>query len=149
VLRACYDLLKPGGRIVLTSIFVAPDATEAQYRRAIAARGRGSGSRREITGLLTAAGFEGVHARDVSRAFARSSRAFYETASRYAEELRESWGTETFEDRLGSGRATLELIEEGVLKRGLFWARKPGRVSSSKGARPRDAAPRGSRGGRR
>ena len=53
MLRACHRLLVPGGRIAFTTIYVAPDATARDYRRVVAARGRGGADRRDMRDLMS------------------------------------------------------------------------------------------------
>ncbi len=74
--------------------------------------------------LLNAAGFSDIRERDVTRDFARTTRAYLDTSARYREDLRRSWGVEAFEEAQHDRQATLMLIREGVLRRGLFTARR-------------------------
>ncbi len=124
VLRTCHDLLRPGGRMAFTTIYIAPGVSERDYRRAARARGRGAAEKREMLELVITAGFTNVRERDVTAAFARTTRAYIGAAEKYAEQLRAAWGETRFAESRRSRRATLALIEEGVLRRGLFTARR-------------------------
>jgi len=125
VLRACRDLLKPGGRIAFTTIYIAPGVSERDYRRAARARGPGAAEKRSMLELFETAGFIDVRERDVTAAFARTTRAYLETGERYAAELRSDWGAEKFAEQQRDRRATLALIRDGILRRGLFTGRRP------------------------
>jgi hypothetical protein len=125
VLRACRKLLKPGGRLACATIYIDPSASDRDYRRAARVRGPGSATRRAMTELLEGAGFVGVRERDVTTAFLRTARAYVDTSAQFRDELLAAWGDELFADRLRDRTATLELIETGVLRRGIFAARRP------------------------
>jgi hypothetical protein len=125
VLRACRDLLRPGGRIAFTTIYIAPGVSARDYRRASRARGPGAAEKRAMMELFEAAGFSDVRERDVTAAFARTTRAYVETSERYAGELRSAWGVDKFAEYQRDRRATLALIREGILRRGLFTGRRP------------------------
>ena len=127
MLRACLDLLKPGGRLAFTTIYIVPGVGERDYRRAARARGPGAAERRSMTDLLESAGFVAVRERDATKPFARSTRAYLETSERRSRELTVEWGEKKFSDSQRNRRATLALIGAGVLRRGLFTARRPRR----------------------
>lgn len=125
MLRACFDLLKPGGRLAFTTIYITPGVSARDYRRASRARGPGAAERRAMTEIFRAAGFVNVGERDVTAAFARSTRAYLETSEEYRRELADSWGAGKFAESQRDRRATLALVKEGVLWRGLFTGRRP------------------------
>jgi cyclopropane fatty-acyl-phospholipid synthase-like methyltransferase len=123
-LRGCYRLLKPGGRMAFTTIYIAQGVDERDYRRACRVRGCGIAERREMTELVGAAGFDAVKERDVTREFARTTRAYLETSDEHRAELSAVWGAAKFREWQRDRRASLALIEEGVVRRGFFTARK-------------------------
>jgi hypothetical protein len=125
VLRACRELLKPGGRLACATIYIDPGASERDYRRASRVRGPGAANRRAITDLLEAAGFAAVREHDVTQAFLRTVRAYVDTSREFRDELTGEWGAELFDERLRDRTATLELIEAGVVRRSIFAARRP------------------------
>lgn len=128
MLRACYVLLKPGGRIAFTNIYIAPGVSERDYRRASRSRGPGAAERRAMTEMLDTAGFTGITERDVTAAFRRTTRAFLETSALHEEDLRRAWGDASFEERQRDRAATLALIDEGVVRRSIFVAVKPANI---------------------
>jgi cyclopropane fatty-acyl-phospholipid synthase-like methyltransferase len=127
VLKECHAMLKPGGRMAFTTIYAAPGVDERSYRRACRVRGCGFAERRQMTGLMNAAGFVAVKERDVTREFARTTRAYLETSARHETELSDVWGADRYRDWQHDRAATLALIEEGVVRRGLFTARRGAR----------------------
>jgi hypothetical protein len=124
VLRACNGLLKPGGRLAFTTIYVAPGVSERDYRRASRVRGPGIAERRAMTDLLEAAGFVDIRERDATASFARSTAAHLRTATQHERALRKAWGDQRFDDSQHDRRSTLELIRDGVVRRGIFTARR-------------------------
>ncbi len=125
MLRACRELLKPGGRLAFTTIYIAPGVSPRDYRRASRARGPGAAEKRAISDLLAAAGFAHVRQWDVTMAFARATQAYLETSERYRADLRTEWGADKFAESQRDRRATLTLIREGILRRGIFTAHRP------------------------
>ena len=127
MLRACHNLLKPGGRLAFTTIYIVPGVSERDYRRTMRARGPGAAERRSMIDLLESAGFVSIRERDATKPFAKSTRAYIETTECHRRELALEWGAEKFRDSQRNRRATLAMIEAGVIRRGLFTARRPRR----------------------
>lgn len=125
MLRACHDLLRPGGRLAFATIYVRPGVSEREYRRAARARGRGAASKRVVTDLLRDAGFVDVREADVTRAFERTTRAFLETSSELYDQLLLEWGDEALGQSQTNWRKTLAVVEDGIVCRGIFSARRP------------------------
>ena len=122
MLRACHRLLKPGGRIAFTTIYIVPGVSERVYRRAARARGPGAAERRTMVELCERAGFTAVREHDVTREFARTTRTFLELAERHEAALRAAWGDARFDESQSSRRATLQLVQEGAVRRAIFTA---------------------------
>ncbi len=78
-----------------------------------------------MTDLVEAAGFVDVREKDVTPSFARTTRAYLETSDRYSKALRAEWGINKFAESQRDRRATLALIREGVVRRGMFTGRRP------------------------
>ncbi|TAK67914.1 MAG: hypothetical protein EPO22_02465 [Dehalococcoidia bacterium] len=124
-MRACHDLLKPGGRLAFATIYIRPDIDERAYRRAARARGRGVANRQPLAGLLRAAGFVDVRETDVTSAFARTTRAYLDTSRELSDTLRTEWGDQPLAQSRNHWRKSLAVTEEGILCRGIFSARRP------------------------
>lgn len=64
------------------------------------------------------------HASDLTADFLKTARARYEGRQRQEGELRASCGDTWFEERQVDSRAMMPAIEEGLLRRSLFVARR-------------------------
>lgn len=122
MLRACKRILRPGGRIALTTIEWAPGLTPAQRRASRDAAPRAVGSRRPYADLLAAAGFVDVGARDVTGEFLATTRAWLTTSEPVRDRLAETDGETVVEERLQGWRDNLGAIQQGHLKRTIYWA---------------------------
>lgn len=80
---------------------------------------------REQAELLRSAGFAGVRETDVTEAFLRATRAWYEARARYAGQLSEAEGEAPFHERQRDYRLQAQAIESGLLRRALFVAERP------------------------
>lgn len=125
MLRACHDLLKPGGRLAFSVIYIRPGVDERAYRRAARARGRGVATRSTPAELLRAAGFVDVRETDVTPAFARTTRAYLDTSCELHDQLTREWGDASLAQSMDHWRKSLAVTEEGILCRGIFSARRP------------------------
>lgn len=124
MLRALKRLLRPGGRMAYTTIYVAPDLTPSQRRRAHRSGPRAVASRSEQGRLLASAGFVDIESVDVTAEFAATARAWLAGCERYAAELALLESPEAFEQRQQERRRQLRAIEDGLLSRGLFSAQR-------------------------
>ena len=125
MLRACNRLLRPAGRIAFYTIFIPSGLSEAAYRRAARAGPSAVTSRRrEQPELLRSAGFTGVREIDVTEAFLRATRAWYEARARYAGQLSQAEGEALFCDRQRDYHLQARAIEAGLLRRSLFVAER-------------------------
>lgn len=106
--------------MAFTTIYIAQGVTERDYRRAMRARGPGIAERRTMIELCERAGFVRVRERDLTADFMRTTRTYMEMAARYEDELRAAWGDARYEESQSSRRATLRLVSEGIVRRGLF-----------------------------
>lgn len=126
MLRACKRLLRPGGGIAFYTIFIPPGLSESAYRRAMKLGPPRAGSRgREHKELLRLAGFVKVSETDLTSEFLRITRRRLEARERHSAALRQSLGDSGFEENQSEGRAHIEAIEDGLLRRSLFVAERP------------------------
>jgi hypothetical protein len=103
------------------TIFVAPDLSEADYRRALlSGPSFVSSRRRDHPEMLVAAGFSKVEELDLTPQFRETQRAWFDGRDRYARELIAADGAAAFNERQAEGRRQLAGIEAGLLRRALF-----------------------------
>jgi cyclopropane fatty-acyl-phospholipid synthase-like methyltransferase len=123
VLRACRQLLRRGGRLAFTTIYVSPDLEAIRRRRAHRAGPPHVATRRPYPDLVAQAGFDDVVEIDVTTAYAHTQRAWYEATESRAHELRRLTSDSEFAANQADRRLTLTAIAEGRLQRSLFTAR--------------------------
>lgn len=123
MLRASYRLLRPGGRLAILTIHPAPGLSERDYRRACRDGPRAVAVRRDHRALLSAAGFVDVEGVDETGLWRRTQAAWHDEAEPVAEMLRAAEG-ERFDERQQERRTTLAAIDDGLLRRSLFTARR-------------------------
>ena len=129
MLRALRRLLRPGGRIAYTTIFVAPDLSPAQRRRAQRSGPRAVASRSDQRQQLASAGFVDIQTIDLTAEFAATARAWLEGWEANAEELSALEVAGAFEERQRERQVQQRAIDDGLLRRGLFSATVRGRRS--------------------
>jgi cyclopropane fatty-acyl-phospholipid synthase-like methyltransferase len=125
VLRACRQLLRPGGRLAFTTIHVSPDLDAIQLRRAHRAGPPHVATRRPYPDLVAQAGFDDVVEIDVTTAYAHTQQTWYEATEARANELRRLTSDSEFAANQADRRLTRAAIAEGLLQRSLFTARVP------------------------
>ena len=126
MLRALRQLLRPGGRIAYTTIFVAPDLTPAQRRRAQRSGPRAVASRSDQRQLLLSAGYVDVEMTDLSAEFATTARAWLEEWEANMDELTAFESPEAIAQRQRERRVQQRATDDGLLRRGLFSASNRG-----------------------
>ncbi len=82
-------------------------------------------TRRDHGEMLQTAGFGEVMETDVTAEYLRTARDWFEARERYAPQLRRSPGEVEFEQRQADSKAQVAAIEEGLLRRSLFVAKRP------------------------
>lgn len=125
MLRACRRLLREGGRLAFYTIFVAPDLSERDYRRAVRSGPPAvTSARRDHKEMLESAGFARVEEVDVTEAFLATTNGWYEWRERYAAELRQAEGQAAFDERQRDNRLQARATQGGLLRRALFLAER-------------------------
>ena len=125
VLRSCRRLLRPGGRMAVTTIHVADGLDPGEHRRAVRAGPPLVTTRRPYRELVTQAGFVDVVEIGVSDDYASTQRAWLEASEAQAAELRRIVGDTEFDLAQASRRTALAAITSGLLRRSLFVATAP------------------------
>ena len=105
--------------------YVTPGLSSSAGRRAHRSGPRAVASRAAQARPLASAGFIDIGEIDLTDEFATTSRAWIEEWDRHADELRTLEGSDAFEERQRDRRVHLSAVEEGLLRRGLFSARRP------------------------
>jgi sarcosine/dimethylglycine N-methyltransferase len=125
VLRACRRLLRPGGRMAFTTIYVPDDLTPQQHRRGIRAGPWQVATRRPYPELVAQAGFADVVEIDVSNDYATTQRAWLEQNEANADAMRELMSDDDFKLAQQDRHRALDAITAGLVKRSLFSATAP------------------------
>lgn len=125
MLRALRRLLRPGGRIAFTTIFVTTGLPPTERRRAHRAGPRAVASRSTQRQLLASAGFVDIDEVDLTVEFAVTAWAWFHEWADHVDELVQLEGRDAFETRQRDRLTQLDAIEDGLLRRGLFWAARP------------------------
>jgi len=127
VLRALKQLLRPGGRIAYTTIFVMPGLTPRLRRRAQRSGPRAVASHGNQRQLLASAGFTDIDTVDLTAEFARTARGWIDGWSANEAELTVLESAATFAERQRERRTQLRAVEDGLLQRALFSSTRPRR----------------------
>lgn len=125
MLRALKRLLRPGGRIAYTTIFVTPGLDPIRRRRARRSGPRAVGSRRDQDQLLVSAGFTDIDMLDLTAEWARTARGWLEGWTANEAELTALESAAAFAQRQRERQTQLRAIEDGLLRRALFSAARP------------------------
>jgi cyclopropane fatty-acyl-phospholipid synthase-like methyltransferase len=125
VLRACRRLLRPGGRMAFTTIYVPGELGRREHRAAVRAGPWQVVARRPYAELVAQAGFEEVAEVDVSADFLTTQRAWIDQNEAHADTLRQLMSDEDFKRAQLDRRLALDAITAGLLKRSLFSAAVP------------------------
>ncbi len=124
VLRACHRVLKPGGRIAYYTIYVAPDLSAADYRRIMKFWPQAGTRKRSPSEMLESAGFVDVRETDVTKQYRTTSQVWLEGRQSRYDQLAQAMGEDTLKGKIEEGKAILELIKDGLLRRSLLTGRR-------------------------
>jgi cyclopropane fatty-acyl-phospholipid synthase-like methyltransferase len=122
VLRACRRLLRPGGRMAFTTIYVPDDLDPRQHRRGVRAGPWQVATRRPYRELVAQAGFTDITEIDVTDDYARTQKAWFDASEAHADVLRRVTSETDFAVAQRNRRLASAAIAEGLLRRSLFVA---------------------------
>ena len=108
--------------MAFTTIFITPGLPAADRRRARRVGPRAVATRTDEHRLLASAGFVDVGVLDVTDPFEATARRSVEECDRHADELAPLEEPGVFEQRQRDHRRMLVAIEDGLLRRAIFWA---------------------------
>ncbi len=126
MLSACRRILKPGGRTAFLTIEAAPGLSKADRRRANAAGPPGVAMPTSYVSILQSLRFEAITATDLTTEYRTTQRHWIDASLRHQDGLQAAMGDQAFEDRVTNRQVTLDAAEEGLLRRVLYTARRPG-----------------------
>ena len=122
VLNACKRVLGAEGRMAFTVISIAPNLSSADYERAMESGPPFVEAPTAYTDLLEENGWAVEHHADLTSEYAESARRLLRVEEARVEELNDLLGELKVTERLTAHRATLGIIEEGLLRRERFAA---------------------------
>ena len=126
MLRASWQLLRPGGRLAFFTIFPTPGLDRADYLRAVSLGPRAAATRRrDHDEMLATAGFEKIRTFDLTDEFRRVSADLREQEAAHEDALLPAVGSELFYGRQIQLEECIEGVDAGLLKRALFVASRP------------------------
>ncbi len=128
-LRETRRLLRPGGHTAFFVIHLGPRLTAAERQAAVevappAVRTRGL----DYRALIRSAGFVESTQVDVTATFAATHRAWLRHAHAFRDELAAAEQPGAFAEQVARRTIAADLIEQGILRRSLFVARRAQRV---------------------
>lgn len=117
-------MLRPGGRTAFHTIEPTPGLTSSRRRRAHALGPVAVAVRTSYESMLGTAGFVDVAAIDLTREYRATLRRWIHATERRGVELRAVMGDELFDERRVNRRQTLAAIDDGLLSRFEYTARR-------------------------
>jgi hypothetical protein len=124
VLRALKHQLRPGGRTAFLTIHVAPGLPAAARRRAAREGPRAVATRSDHLTMLRNAGYVDAIEIDVTAALLRTASAWLQESARLGDELAPLEPPGVFAERQSERKRMITAIEDGLLLRSLYSARR-------------------------
>jgi ubiquinone/menaquinone biosynthesis C-methylase UbiE len=122
VLTECRRVLRRGGKMVFTVIFIAPGLSPGDYARAAQSGPPVIETAAGYPEMLREAGWEITTRADLTADYRTSLRRLIDEEEAHGEELRRLLGNAGFADKLARRRRALAAIEQGLIRRELFGA---------------------------
>ena len=120
VLKECRRVLRPGGKMVFTVIFIAQGLATADYARAVDCGPPVVETAIGYPEMLREAGWEITTRADLTAEYQASKSHLIDEEEAHEAELRDLLGDDAFFDRLARRRRSLAAIEQGLIRRALF-----------------------------
>jgi hypothetical protein len=127
VLRACAELLRRGGRIAFLTIEPALNLSAVQMQRAIKNGPPEVAVEAPHEQLLASAGLTNIDVFDVTAEFSRTQQGWIDAWLSREAELHDLLGDEVANETKSDRLAMRSAIDEGLLRRTLYLARRPNR----------------------
>jgi hypothetical protein len=124
VLSACKQAMRPGGRIVFSTIEPAAGLSDADRRRAHRAGPPANAVRTSYEGILRSVGFDSVESNDVTTEYRATQQRWIQATESREGPIRAAIGDDVYVEDLKNRRATLRAIDAGLLARVLYSATK-------------------------
>lgn len=122
MLRACRQVLRPGGRLAFLTIQPTPGLESSRRRRAHHLGPSAVALPTSYQSLLRTAGFSDIAATDLTAEYASTQRRWIAATERNATAIREMVGDDAYEERSESRHQTLQAIGDGLLSRFMYTA---------------------------
>jgi cyclopropane fatty-acyl-phospholipid synthase-like methyltransferase len=122
VLKACREVVKPGGRMVFTVILTTAGLSDSAYLEAVECGPSFIAAEDSYPNLIAAAGWELVEQVDLSIEFLETLRVMRHNELHYADDLENLLGKEETLRRLTRTEESIYGLEHNLIKRGLFQA---------------------------
>jgi 2-polyprenyl-3-methyl-5-hydroxy-6-metoxy-1,4-benzoquinol methylase len=122
VLRACRDVVHPDGQMVFAVILIAPDLTAVNYQEALAGGPTFIESPDTYLNLLRRADWAVTDHVDLTAQYLASTRRVFEEELARTNDLDQLLGANETCQLLDRRRATINALEQGLLRRELFHA---------------------------
>lgn len=123
VLASCRRVIRDGGRMAFTVIYITPGLSAADYERAAERGPPFITAEAEYPTLLEWTGWGLEDRVDLTDCYAENVARLIGEFERRAESLGEVFGRSDYEERLARRRRSLEAVESGLHRRELFVAR--------------------------
>jgi len=120
VLEECRRVIRPGGRMAFSVIYISPGLSNDEYARARAAGPEFVETDMDYPTLLADAGWIVVHRQDLTDDFFKSCRQRVSVESQRRDELISVLGPGEFDARQARMTSRLPVLQQGHLRRDLF-----------------------------
>ncbi len=122
VLKSCRRVIRRGGKMVFSVIFMAPDLTDAGHKQALAGGPAFVESPATYRDMLREANWEIAGQADLTAEYLVSTRRHVTGQETYAREIADAFGKDRAFEMVTRRRATVAALENGLLRRALFEA---------------------------